>query len=245
MHTSVLFLRRRFLPFLLTLMLSVCLFAQAEGTSVSGTDLPAGTDSGAVSGIGSAETDSLQEETPAHTGFDWNLLYWIQTLHGDFMNGFFLTLTAIAGDYGHLWLILGTLLLIFRKTRKCGFAILLGYGLVYGLGQFVLKDLIARPRPCHLDQTVELLLKRPSSYSCPSTHSAWAFAAATAVLLNHRKSGLAVLAVALLIAFSRMWLFVHFPTDVLAGIALGILCGFAADRIVKAVAKKLPTGTKA
>lgn len=198
-------------------------------------------------GMTDSEIDSLTLYLTGvrRTGFDWDILYWIQGLHGDLMNNFFLVLTKIAGDYGHLWLILGALFCIFPKTRKCGFAVLLGYALVYVLGQFVLKDLIARPRPCHIDTAVELLLKRPSSYSCPSTHSAWAFAAATAVLLNHKKTGIAVLVVALLIAFSRLWLFVHFPTDVLAGMALGVLCGFAADRTVKAVAKKLPARKKA
>lgn len=209
-----------------------------EGTDLAGLtfEQPA-RDYLTAAGMTEAELDSLNRFLTGErrTGFDWDILYGIQDLHGDFMNNFFLILTKIAGDYGHLWLILGALFCIFPKTRKCGFAVLLGYALVYVLGQFVLKDLIARPRPCHIDQSVALLLKRPSSYSCPSTHSAWAFAAATAVLLNHKKTGLAVLAVALLIAFSRLWLFVHFPTDVLAGMALGIVCGIGADFIIKKI----------
>ena len=212
-----------------------------EGTDLSGQTFEQGArDYLTRAGMTDAEIDTLNLYLRGEhrTGFDWDILYGIQNLHGDFLNNFFLTLTTIAGDYGHLWLILGAVLLIFKKTRKCGFAVLLGYALVYGIGQFVLKDLIARPRPCHIDQSVALLLKRPSSYSCPSTHSAWAFAAATAVLLNHKKSGLAVLAVALLIAFSRLYLFVHFPTDVLAGIALGVVCGFCANFIVKKIGVK-------
>lgn len=213
-----------------------------EGTDLAGLtfEQPA-RDYLTAAGMTDTELDSLTRFLTGErrTGFDWDILYGIQGLHGDFMNNFFLVLTKIAGDYGHLWLILGALFCIFPKTRKCGFAVLLGYALVYVFGQFVLKDLIARPRPCHIDQSVALLLKRPSSYSCPSTHSAWAFAAATAVLLNHKKTGLAVLAVALLIAFSRLWLFVHFPTDVLAGIALGIICGAGANWIVHAIAKKI------
>ena len=99
--------------------------------------------------------------------------------------------------------------------------VLLSYGLVFLVGQYGLKDLIARPRPCHLDQTVELLVKRPSSYSCPSTHTAWAFAAAASVWMYFKKPGAVLLAVAALIGFSRMYLFVHFPTDVLFGAVLG------------------------
>lgn len=78
-------------------------------------------------------------------------------------------ITSIPGNMGEMWITLGIVLLLFRKTRKCGFVVCLSYLLVYGMGQYVLKDLIARPRPCHIDQTIELLINRPSSYSCPST----------------------------------------------------------------------------
>lgn len=171
---------------------------------------------------------------------EFSILYAIQRLHCPPLDSFILLLTKVAGNYGEMWLVLGAVLLIFKKTRKCGFAMFLSYGIVYLVGQYGLKDLIARPRPCHIDQTVELLIKRPSSYSCPSTHSAWAFAAATTVFLNHKKAGIAVYVLAALIAFSRMYLFVHFPTDVLFGAVLGVLAAFAAVALVRFIARKLP-----
>lgn len=170
---------------------------------------------------------------------DFSILYFIQSIRTDFLDNFMLVLTKIAGSYGQIWLCVAVLLLIFKKTRKAGIAVLLSYGFVYLFGQMVLKDLIARPRPCHIDETIALLIDRPSSFSCPSTHSAWAFGAATAIVCFSKKIGIPAFVVAAIIGFSRLYLFVHFPTDVLAGIALGVLCGLIGAWIVKAVAKAI------
>ena len=148
------------------------------------------------------------------------------------LDSFFLTVTKIAGSYGQLWVIIAAVLLIFKKTRKAGAAVLLAYAAVFLTGQFGLKNLVSRPRPCQIDLDFALLVDRPSSSSFPSTHSAWAFGAATAIFMQHRKPGIAALVVAALIAFSRMYLFLHFPTDVLAGIALGIALGVLANWII-------------
>lgn len=154
------------------------------------------------------------------------------------LDSFFLGLTKITGSYAQIWVILGIILLFFRKTRATGAAILLSFIGVYIFGQLVLKNLFSRPRPCHIDQAFSLLVSRPSSSSFPSTHSACSFAAATSIFLNNRKTGAAVFAVAALIAYSRLYLFVHFPTDVLAGIVLGIVMGVAAVRICDHIQKK-------
>lgn len=116
---------------------------------------------------------------------------------------------------------------------------LVSYGLVFLTGQLILKDLIARPRPCHIDEAIELIVKKPSSFSCPSTHSAWAFAAATAIFMHHKKAGIGVYVLAAIIGFSRLYLFVHFPTDVLFGAVLGALCGLASVKLVNFVWKKV------
>ena len=154
------------------------------------------------------------------------------------MDSFFLGLTKITGSYAQIWVILGIILLFFRKTRATGAAILLSFIGVYIFGQLFLKNLFSRPRPCQIDQTFALLVARPSSSSFPSTHSACSFAAATSIFLKYRKAGAAVLAVAVLIAYSRLYLFVHFPTDVLAGIILGIILGVVAVRVCDHILKK-------
>ena len=158
------------------------------------------------------------------------------------LDSFFLGLTRVAGSYGQLWLIIAALLLIFKKTRKAGISVLIAYLAVYLLGQIVLKQLISRPRPCQIDQAFALLVARPSSSSFPSTHSAWAFGAATAIFMRHRKLGAAAYAVAALIAFSRMYMFLHFPTDVLFGAAMGMALGVLAHWIMKTLWKKLDRG---
>ena len=172
------------------------------------------------------------------TNIDFRILYAIQNIRNPFLDKFFVVITSIPGNYGQMWVVLGIILLIFKKTRKCGLTIILSYLLVYGLGQYVLKDLIARPRPCHIDQTIELLIKRPSSFSCPSTHSGWAFAGATSIFLYNKKFGIPVILFSLLVAFSRLYLFVHFPSDVLFGIAIGILFAILSKYIITIVWKK-------
>ena len=172
------------------------------------------------------------------TNIDFNILYAIQNIRTPFLDNFFVTVTSIPGNYGQMWAVLGIVLLFFKKTRKCGITLILSYLMVFGLGQFVLKDLIARPRPCHIDQTIELLISRPSSYSCPSTHSGWAFAAAISVYLYNKKIGLLVIVFSSLVAFSRLYLFVHFPSDVLFGIILGIVFAILAKYITKIIIKK-------
>ena len=158
------------------------------------------------------------------------------------LDSFFLGLTRVAGSYGQLWLIIAALLLIFKGTRRAGISVVIAYMAVYLLGQIILKQLISRPRPCQIDQAFALLVARPSSSSFPSTHSAWAFGAATAIFMRHRKLGSAAYAVAALIAFSRLYMFLHFPTDVLFGAAMGMALGVLAHWIMKALWKKLDRG---
>ena len=155
------------------------------------------------------------------------------------LDSLFLIITKIAGSYGQLWVVVGLALLIPKKTRWTGIAVLISYVGVYIFGQMILKNLISRPRPCHVDQAFEMLVARPSSSSFPSTHSAWAFAAATAIFMKYKKAGIAAFVAAALIAFSRMYMFLHYPTDVLCGIVFGIILGIVADKICDIVKKRI------
>ncbi|WP_036977944.1 phosphatase PAP2 family protein [Pseudobutyrivibrio sp. MD2005] len=168
---------------------------------------------------------------------EFQFLYAIPRM--EVLDSFFLTVNKITGSYGQLWVVIAVILLFFKKTRKIGVAVLVSYVLVYVLGQYGLKNMFSRMRPCQIDETFELLVARPSSLSFPSTHSAWAFGAATAIFLGNKKGGFIALIWAALIAFSRMYLFLHFPTDVLAGIVFGALMGIIAVKLVDIITKKI------
>ena len=115
------------------------------------------------------------------------------------LDGIFLGLTKLVGSYGQLCLILGLLLLCFRKTRNMGAAVLISYVAVLLFGQLILKNLISRPRPCMIDPAFPLLIAPSASSSFPSTHTGWVFAAATAIFLNDRRFGVAAYVFALLV----------------------------------------------
>ena len=173
---------------------------------------------------------------------DFQILYAIQGMRTPAFDSFILWLTNFVGGYGQLWIVVGIVMCTFKKARKAGIAVLLSWVMVYLVNQCGLKELIARVRPCNIDTSIDMLVKAPSSYSCPSTHSAWALAGAMSIFMFHRKRGIPVILFALLICFSRLYLFVHFPTDVLLGAvigaALGILCWLIVKGAYKAVEKK-------
>ena len=171
---------------------------------------------------------------------EFSILYAIQNLRTDFLDTVILKLTDLVGSYGEIWLIAAAVMLTNRKTRRCAYTMLISYLLVFGIGQLWLKNVIVRGRPCNIDRAVKLLVERPTSWGFPSTHTGWAFAAATSVFLHHKKAGIAVLALAALIAFSRLYLFVHFPSDVLGGVVLGVLMALLAKKLVTIIEAKIP-----
>ncbi len=167
-------------------------------------------------------------------------LHMLQGWHNDVLNAIMVFITTL-GNGGMLWIALGLVLAIIPKTRKCGILVLISMAFSFLLGNLILKNLIARPRPFHVDDSVTLLIPKPGEYSFPSGHTLNSFTASVMIFLHYKKPGIAALVVAALIGFSRMYLFVHYPTDILGGIVLGIFDAVLVYMVAKKVmAKKTP-----
>lgn len=134
-----------------------------------------------------------------------------------------------AGARGEIWIAFTAVLLAFSGAHPPGRASRgAGAGLYMLAGHCALKPLFARPRPCDLRPEMLTLVARPHGWSFPSGHTSSAFAAAFALWLQNRRLGVPALALAGFIGFTRMYLYVHFPTDILGGVALGLALGPAA-----------------
>lgn len=165
--------------------------------------------------------------------FDFGILDWIQLhLRCGFLDTVMPLITKL-GDAGILWIVLTILLLLIPKTRKTG--ITMAAALIFDvlLCNLLLKPLIARVRPYDINTAVSLLIAPPTDFSFPSGHSAVSFAATTALFFKKDRLWIPALILSVCIAFSRLYLYVHYPTDVLAGILLGILTGWLGYLITK------------
>lgn len=160
--------------------------------------------------------------------WEFSILYALQELHHPVLDQIMLFISSLA-DAGWLWLTIGVICLFFKKHRKMGVQLLVSMLCTFILGNLVLKNIFARPRPCDIDTAVTLLLSRPHGHSFPSGHSINSMVAAVALFLNNKKIGIPAVILATLIGFTRLYLFVHFPTDVLGGFAIAILVAIGVD----------------
>ena len=170
--------------------------------------------------------------------FDLPILDWIAAyLWCPFLNAVMPVITLL-GDAGIFWIAIAVVLLFFPKTRKVGLG--MGAALIIGLlvCNVTLKPLIARIRPYdyqlqHFGVTIKLLIEAQHDFSFPSGHTIASFEAATVLLIHSKKAGIPAMILACLIAFSRLYLYVHYPTDVIASVILGICFGFLGNWLVK------------
>lgn len=150
-----------------------------------------------------------------------------QNLHGGWTDGLMKFVTAL-GNIGFIWIVLSLVFLCFRRTRECGIFLLLALGVTALLGEGILKYVVQRPRPFVQDPGIVLMIPPPTGvYSFPSGHTASSFTAAVTLWKWDRRWGIAGFVLAALIAFSRLYLQVHYPTDVLAGAVLGTVVALA------------------
>lgn len=129
------------------------------------------------------------------------------------------------GNNGTVWFAISVLFLFFQRFRTMGIAMIIAISVSWLCGEIGIKNLVGRVRPCHKVSEEHLLIKNPPHYSFPSGHTTSSFAATTVVFLMYPVIAIPMLLLALLIAFSRTYLLVHYLTDVFAGAALGIISG--------------------
>ena len=161
-----------------------------------------------------------------------SILDWIQTLHMPFLDKIMVFITRL-GDVGIIWIVLSIVLLLIPKTRKSGAVMVAALVVDVLLCNIVLKNLVARTRPYDVNTGVHLLVEKLHDYSFPSGHTAASFASVTALYLaGEKKLWKFALVLACLIAISRLYLYVHYPTDVLGGILFGVISGYLGYRKV-------------
>lgn len=156
---------------------------------------------------------------------DHAVIFFIQEyLRSDFMDPIMVFITSL-GDRGIFWILVSLFLLINKKTRKAGILTLAALLLNQILGEGILKNIIRRERPYTTFSDITLLIKALSSYSFPSGHTSSSFAAAYVLSRYLGRYGFLFWGIAVLMGFSRIYLFVHYPSDVLGGVLLGLLSG--------------------
>ena len=164
--------------------------------------------------------------------FDWAVLHGIRMfLHCAALDALMPLVTAL-GNGGAVWFAAALLLTATKKYRRYGIALFAALAVGAALGVACLKPLVARPRPCWLEN-VPLLIPRPEDYSFPSGHTLCSVIGAYLLTAANRRFGLLAVPLAAAIAFSRLYLYVHFPTDVLASVVLGTFIGWCAVTLLR------------
>ena len=167
------------------------------------------------------------------------LLFLQDSVRNPILNSIMIFITSL-GNGGMLWIAATVLLMIPKKTRKVGLmsAIALLGSLI--INNNLIKNLVQRPRPFRTFPELQIIIPTPSEFSFPSGHTSSSFAAA-AVFYRHlpKKLGVPSVVLAGLIGFSRLYVGVHYPTDVLAGVIMGILLSYMAEFLVDFIGKKL------
>ena len=179
-------------------------------------------------------------------GIEFDILDLIQKLHTPIGDRVMCAITKL-GNAGAIWIVLTLILLLIPKTRRCGATLVAALLINTVLCNGIIKPCVARPRPCDVNTAIQFLVPRPSGWSFPSGHTSTSFASVSALLFYAYRSGdvaalegqaaakklwKPALALAILLAFSRLYLYVHYPTDVLGGMMLGSLSGYVGCRLM-------------
>ena len=170
--------------------------------------------------------------------FEFQILDWLQTIHMPVLDKIMIVASSLASG-GIIWVCLAVLLLLVPKTRKLGLVLAAGLLIEFICCNLILKPLVARTRPYDINTGVKLIVGAPRDYSFPSGHSGISFAAVGSLFFAKSRLWIPSLILAVIIAFSRLYLYVHYPTDVVTGMVLGILCGWAGNKLIVTLDKRV------
>ncbi|MCT4509619.1 MAG: phosphatase PAP2 family protein [Tepidibacter sp.] len=162
---------------------------------------------------------------------DLEILNYIQSSIGNTAIDKLMVFMTMLGNKGIIWIAISLFLIINKKTRKVGIMAITVFIITGILGEGLIKPLVKRARPFVNYPSFNLIIKAPLTYSFPSGHTALSFAVASILLKEFKKYGVIFLILAILIAFSRVYLFVHYPSDVIVGIIMGVMCAWITSKI--------------
>ena len=182
-------------------------------------------------------------------GIDVAVYQFVDSIMNPILNSIMTVITHMGDTPGIIWFVIGIILLIPKKTRKLGVLLFAGLAISSVINNLALKEFIQRPRPYNIDAEVWKnagytyvwpdLIKKSSSWSFPSGHTSTSIGAAFALLLGCKNKklgiGIPVFILSLLIGFSRIYVHVHYPTDVIAGAVVGLIGGVIAWLLVEKV----------
>lgn len=169
---------------------------------------------------------------------EYNFLMLIREhMSSPFMDSVMIFLSSI-GDAGFIWIVLGIGLIAFKATRKCGMVLMISLLAGYVIGNVGLKNIFDRIRPYEA-YNVQIIIPHLHDFSFPSGHTLSSFIGAFSIFAFYRKWGRAAMVLAGLIAFSRMYLFVHYPSDILGGIILAVFVVCAVFKIYERAELKI------
>lgn len=168
--------------------------------------------------------------------WEFAILDLISYCHTAWTDSIMITVSSL-GNSGFIWIVIACIFLLFPKYQKIGITMLLALFIMLIVGNIGLKTLIKRSRPFQINPNIQLLIPPPGGYSFPSGHAFSSFAGAGVLAKSNRRIGILGFILAGFIAFSRLYLYVHFPTDVFAGIVLGLITSEFTWKIVNYLQK--------
>lgn len=162
---------------------------------------------------------------------DFQILKWIANITGNVVIDKSMIFITTLGDKGLVWIIISIFLIANKKYRKIGLMALFSLVLATLLGEGLIKHLVQRLRPFAKHESFEPLVHISSIFSFPSGHTTSSFAVAGVLANGLKKYQKTIYGLAILIGISRLYVFVHYPSDVIVGAFLGLLCALITNRI--------------